>query len=83
VVPKTDELEQELHRNLKLRRELGGEVRLELLMANSAAVKGDASYRREAPEVEGAFPDRLVRAAWIALGAIGLALGILIAVWLT
>jgi hypothetical protein len=83
VVPETDELEQELHRNLKLRRELGGEVRLELLMANSAAARGDASYRREAPKAEGTFSDRLVRTAWIALGAVGLALGTLIAVWLT
>jgi hypothetical protein len=83
VVPETDELEQELHRNLKLRRELGGEVRLELLMANSAAARGDASYPREAPKAEGTFSDRLVRTAWIALGAVGLALGTLIAVWLT
>jgi hypothetical protein len=83
VVPETDELEQELHRNLKLRRELGGEVRLELLTAHAAAAKGDASYRRQAPQAEGTFSNRLVRTAWIALGAIGLVLGTLIAVWLT
>ena len=83
LIPETDDLEQELQRNLKLRRELGGEVRLELLVANSAAAKGGISYRREAPEAEGTFPDRLVRTAWITLGAIGLALGTVIAIWLT
>jgi len=83
MVPETNDLEQELRRNLKLRRELGGEVRLELLVANAAADKDDASYRREAPEAEGTLSDRLVRTAWIALGVIGLALGAFIAIWLS
>jgi hypothetical protein len=80
--PQTSDLERELQRNLKLRRELGGEIRLELLMANAAA-EDDASYRREAPQAEGTLSDRLVRAAWIALGVIGLALGAFIAIWLS
>ena len=82
MVPQTSDLEQELQRNLKLRRELGGEIRLGVLMANAAA-EDDALYRREAPEAEGTLSDRLVRTAWIALGAIGLALGAFIAVWLS
>jgi len=82
MVPETNDLEQELRRNLKLRRELGGEVRLELLVANAAA-EDDASYRREAPQTEGTLSDRLVRTAWIALGVIGLALAAFIAIWLS
>ncbi len=82
MVPETNDLEQELRRNLKLRRELGGEVRLELLMANVAANKDDSSYRREAPNAEGTLPDRLVKTAWIALGVVGLALAAFIAIWL-
>jgi hypothetical protein len=83
MVPEASDLEQELQRNLKLRRELGGEVRLELLMVNAAAAKGDASYRREASKAEGSLPDRLVKTAWITLGAIGLAIAALIAIWLS
>jgi hypothetical protein len=83
MVPETNDLEQELQRNLKLRRELGGEVRLELLMANAATPQGDALYRREAPKPEGSLPDRLVKTAWITLGAIGLAIAALIAIWLS
>jgi hypothetical protein len=82
MVPETNDLEQELRRNLKLRRELGGEVRLELLVANAVA-EDDASYRREAPEAEVTLSDRLVRTAWIALGVIGLALAAFIAIWLS
>ncbi len=82
MVPETTDLERELQRNLKLRRELGGEVRLELLVASAAAAKGGASYRREAPNAEGTLPNRLLRIAWIILGAIGLAIGAFIATWL-
>jgi len=82
MVPERSDLEQELQRNLNLRRELGGEVRLELLVANAAAANGDASYRREAPQAEGTLSHRVVRTAWITLGIIGLALGAFIAIWL-
>lgn len=82
MISETDDLEQELQRNLKLRRELGGEVRLELLIER-AATKGASSSRPARPKAEGTFSDRLVGAAWIILGAVGLALGIFIAVWLT
>ncbi len=83
MVPETNDLEQELQRNLKLRRELGGEVRLELLMANVAATKDDVLYRREAPKAEGSLPDRLVKTAWITLGIIGLAIAAFLAIWLS
>lgn len=80
MVTEANDLEQELQRNLKLRRELGGEVRLGLLMTNGA--KGDAFYQHEAPKAEGTFPS-LLRTAWMALGAIGLALAVFIVAWLT
>jgi hypothetical protein len=83
MVAETSDLEQELQRNLKLRRELGGEIRLELLMENATVAKDDASHRREAPEAEGTLPNRLVTTAWITLGVIGLAIGTFLAIWLS
>ena len=83
MIPESDDLEQELLRNLKLRRELGGEVRLELLIANATAgAKGGTVYRRMEPNSEGTIPN-LIRMGWVSLGFAGVALAAFIAVWLS
>lgn len=75
MTSRTDVLEEELQRNLKLRRELGAEVRLELVTTD-AAVKRDVDYPLT-------VVGRVIGAAWITAGFVGLALAALIAVWLT
>jgi len=83
MIPESDDLEQELLRNLKLRRELGGEVRLELLIANAkAGAKGGTVYRRMEPNPEATIPN-LIRMGWVSLGFAGVALAAFIAVWLS
>lgn len=82
MIPESDDLEQELLRNLKLRRELGGEVRLELLIANATAGAKGTVYRRMEPNSEGTIPN-LIRMGWVSLGFAGVALAAFIAVWLS
>lgn len=77
MVSETDDLEQELRRNLTLRRELGAELRLELL-ANDAA----GTAEQDAADDPHSLANRLVKTAWIAVGLVGLALAAFIAVWL-
>lgn len=72
MVSETDDLEQELRRNLKLRRELGDELRLELLTTDAAA-----TAEQDDPDDRHSLANRLVRTAWIAVGLVGLALAAL------
>jgi len=71
----TTDLEEELRRNLRLRRELGVEVRLELLTTDARA-KANADY-------QGMPISKLVGAAWIALGLVAVAFAAFIVIWLT
>lgn len=61
----TEFLEDELRRNFKLRRELGAEIRLELLTSDTAEKRDTNSL---------GTLTRLVGAAWITAGLIALAL---------
>jgi hypothetical protein len=74
MASKTDDLEKELQRNFRLRRELGVEVRLELLTT-------DAPDKRDADDPQ--TLTRLVGAAWIAVGLFALALAAFMGIWVT
>jgi hypothetical protein len=78
MTPETDDLEKELRRNLKLRHELGSEVRLEFLI-NRAAATGPIQQRGG----DALLATIAIKAAWVTVGLVGLALAAGIALRLT